>query len=176
MPETVGETSAAVAPTSEERTRLEKLSSKEAYDAFLPAARAVAVNTLQECKADAVLVHDTVTLLVGFHPIRFAITWYLYFLNEHGVTLPFWVTGLVILGTLATAVVLVARRRPAPDELVRWLALVLLVANLVNKQAFYNQYWLSAALVALSLVAPSQPLEDEPVSGSAPPPVPATAR
>jgi hypothetical protein len=61
MPETVGETSAAVAPTSEERTRLEKLSSKEAYDAFLPAARAVAVSVLQECKADAVLVHDAVT-------------------------------------------------------------------------------------------------------------------
>jgi hypothetical protein len=26
---------------------------------------------------------------------------------------------------------------------------VLLVANLVNKQAFYNQYWLVAALVAV---------------------------
>ncbi len=61
----------------------------------------------------------------------------------------------------------------------RWLALVLLVANLVNKQAFYNQYWLSAALVALSLVAPSGRDRSEPgeeLSGSAPPPAPATAR
>ena len=124
-------------------------------------------------------LHDTVTLLIGFHPIRFANTWYLYFLNEHGIALPFWVTGVVVLGTLATAVVLVARRQPAPDELVRWLALVLLVANLVNKQAFYNQYWLSAALVALSLVAPSGRDRSEPgeeLSGSAPPPAPATAR
>ena len=35
-------------------------------------------------------------------------------------------------------------RRDDPDVAVwlRWAALVLLVANLVNKQAFYNQYWL----------------------------------
>jgi hypothetical protein len=116
---------------------------------------------------------DTVTLLVGFHPIRFANTWYLYFLNEHGVALPFWVTGLVVLGALAAAVVLVARRQPPPAELVRWLALVLLAANLVNKQAFYNQYWLSAALVALSLVAPEREPE---VTGSVPTPELATAR
>ncbi len=36
---------------------------------------------------------DTVTTLLTFHPIKFANTWYLYALNEHGVTLPFWVTG-----------------------------------------------------------------------------------
>lgn len=120
---------------------------------------------------------DTVTLLVGFHPIRFANTWYLYFLNEHGVALPFWVTGLVVLGALGAAVVLVARRQPPPAELVRWLALVLLAANLVNKQAFYNQYWLSAALVALSLVAPERDTEPvQPVTGSASTPEPATAR
>ena len=39
-------------------------------------------------------------------------------------------------------------------ELLRWAALLLLVANLVNKQAFYNQFWLSLALVAVSLVIP----------------------
>ena len=129
-------------------------------------------------------VHDTVTLLIGFHPIKFANTWYLYFLNMHGVTLPFWVTGLVVLGALGTAVALVARRQPGPDELVRWLALTLLVANLVNKQAFYNQYWLTAALVALSLVAPDRlngrgsgaTATPEGLSGSTPPPVAATAR
>lgn len=99
-------------------------------------------------------VHDTVTLLVGFHPIRFANTWYLYFLNEHGVTLPFWVTGLVVLGALGVAAGAIHRRQPGIDELLRWFAFVLLAANLVNKQAFYNQYWLSAALVAMSLAVP----------------------
>ena len=43
------------------------------------------------------------------------------------------------------------RRQPALAELLRWLALVLLVANLVNKQAFYNQFWLVGALVAASM-------------------------
>jgi len=32
-------------------------------------------------------------------------------------------------------------------------AAVLLVANLVNKQAFFNQYWLVAALVVIALAA-----------------------
>ena len=99
-------------------------------------------------------VHDTITLLVGFHPIRFANTWYLYFLNEHGVTLPFWLTGLVVLAALGAAALLIHRRQPQVDELLRWFAFVLLAANLVNKQAFYNQYWLSAALVAVSLAVP----------------------
>ena len=101
-------------------------------------------------------VHDTITLLVGFHPIRFANTWYLYFLNEHAVTLPFWVTGLVVLAALGAAARLIHRRQPPVDELLRWLAFVLLVANLVNKQAFYNQFWLSAALVAVSLAVPTR--------------------
>ncbi len=39
--------------------------------------------------------------------------------------------------------------------MLRWLALVLAVANLVNKQAFYNQFWLVGALVLASLVVPS---------------------
>jgi hypothetical protein len=101
-------------------------------------------------------VHDTITLLVGFHPIRFANTWYLYFLNEHAVTLPFWVTGLAVLAALGAAARLIHRRQPPVDELLRWLAFVLLVANLVNKQAFYNQFWLSAALVAVSLAVPTR--------------------
>lgn len=104
-------------------------------------------------------VHDTVTLLVGFHPIRFANTWYLWFLNERGTTLPFWVTGFVVFGALGVSAWLIHRRQPAVDELLRWFAFVLLAANLVNKQAFYNQYWLSAALVAISLAVPGG--EDE---------------
>lgn len=103
-------------------------------------------------------VHDTVTALVGFHPIRFANTWYLLALNEFGVHLPFWVTGLVVLAAVGGALWCVGRRQPELGELLRWMALVLLIANLVNKQAFYNQFWLSIALVALSLaVSPAAP-------------------
>ena len=98
-------------------------------------------------------VHDTVSLLVSFHPIRFANTLYLLALNTLGVTLPFWLTGAVVLGTLAAVCWTVWRRQPPLDVLLRWLALLLLVANLVNKQAFYNQFWLSGALVAVSLAA-----------------------
>lgn len=103
--------------------------------------------------APADFVHDTITLLIGFHPIKFANTWYLYFLNEHGITLPFWITGLIVLTALGAALTLVTRRQPPMGELLRWIAVVLLAANLVNKQAFYNQYWLVGALVALSLLA-----------------------
>ncbi len=103
--------------------------------------------------APADFIRDTVILLMNFPPIRFANTWYLYLQHYHGITLPFWVTGLIVLGTLALAMLLIHRRRPPLGELLRWSALMLLVANLVNKQAFYNQYWLVGALVALSLIA-----------------------
>ena len=105
-------------------------------------------------------IHDTVTSLVTFHPIRFANTWFLFFLNEFGITLPFWITGVVVLGTVAIAGVAIHRRQPPLGEVLRWFALVLLAANLVNKQAFYNQFWLSAALVAASLVLTSSGAAD----------------
>jgi hypothetical protein len=98
-------------------------------------------------------VHDTISLLVSFHPIRFANTLYLLALNTYGVTLPFWLTGLVVLASLVAIVAVVRRRQPDLPELLRWLALMLLVANIVNKQAFYNQFWLVAALVAASLAS-----------------------
>ena len=114
--------------------------------------------------ADAgAFVGDTVTTLLTFHPIKFANTWYLYVLNEHGVTLPFWVTGAAMVGVVAVAAYAVWRRRPGVDELLRWLALVLAVANLVNKQAFYNQFWLVGALVAASLALPQgEPAVEDP--------------
>ena len=59
-----------------------------------------------------------------------------------------------MVGVVAVAAYAVWRRRPGVDELLRWLALVLAVANLVNKQAFYNQFWLVGALVAASLALP----------------------
>ena len=55
---------------------------------------------------------DTVTTLLTFHPIKFANTWYLYALNEHGVTLPFWVTGATMVGVVAVAAYAVWRRQP----------------------------------------------------------------
>ena len=124
--------------------------------------------------ADAgAFVGDTVTTLLTFHPIRFANTWYLYALNEHDVTLPFAVTGAAMVGVVAVAsYAVVRRRRPGVDELLRWLALVLAVANLVNKQAFYNQYWLVGALVAASLALPQgEPaVETIPTATRSPPP------
>lgn len=103
-------------------------------------------------------LHDTVTLLVSFPPLKFANTLYLLAFNTFGVTLPFWVTGLVVLGTLGAVVAVVWRRQPSLAEVLRWLALVLLVANLVNKQAFYNQFWLAGALVVVSLAVAAQPV------------------
>ena len=99
------------------------------------------------------LIHDTITLLIGFHPIKFANTLFIAAQTELGWTPPFWLTGLIALGTLAASCAMVWRRQPPLHELLGWLALVLLVANLVNKQAFYNQYWLVGALAALSLAA-----------------------
>ena len=57
------------------------------------------------------------------------------------------------------------RRQPGLAELLRWLALVLLVANLVNKQAFYNQFWLVGALVVVSLAVAEPALRRAPTVG-----------
>lgn len=101
----------------------------------------------------AAMWHDTVSLLVGFHPIRFANTLFIAARHELGWTPPFWLTGLVVLGLLVSTCLAVRRRQPDLGELLGWLALMLLVATLVNKQGFYNQYWLAAAMVALGVAA-----------------------
>lgn len=102
---------------------------------------------------------DTVLLLVRYPPMRFADSLYVLSMNEAGWQPPFWLTGAAVLGALA----LIGRRvyRTDPDVAVwlRWAALLLLVANLVNKQAFYNQYWLVAAMVLLSWAAASPQAE-----------------
>jgi glycosyl transferase family 87 len=115
-------------------------------------------------------VHDTISLLVGFHPIKFANTLYLLALNTFGVTLPFAVTGVAVLGTLAGVCWTVWRRQPDLGAVLRWLALVLLVANLVNKQAFYNQFWLVGALVVVSLAVAVRGPAQVPGRGGAPDP------
>jgi hypothetical protein len=111
--------------------------------------------------------HDTVTLLVNFPALRFADTAYIAILNEWGVQPPFWLTGAVVAVTVATATIVVRRQNPPPAGLLRWCALVLFVANLVNKQAFYNQYWLVAGLVLVSWAAPVAPLPPRPQSPGA---------
>jgi hypothetical protein len=99
------------------------------------------------------MVEDTVAVLVRFPPMRFADSLYILAINEFGWTPPFWATGAVVALTLLVAGWWVHRRDPDPGEFVLWAALVLLVANLVNKQAFYNQYWLVAGLVILGWAA-----------------------
>jgi hypothetical protein len=94
--------------------------------------------------------HDTVTLLVGFHPIRFADTLYLAAIHELGWTPPFWLTGALVVAVVASAAVVVRRERPSAARFAAVAALALFGANLLNKQAFYNQFWLVGALVLLA--------------------------
>ena len=123
--------------------------------------------------------HDAVTVLVHFQPLIFADTLYIAAVNSAHWTPPFWLTGAAVLITLGGAVVQVHRRNPDLAVVLRWGALFLFVANLVNKQAFYNQYWLVAALVVISLAVPRSggtgATEDDEVSGREPAPRPATA-
>ncbi len=98
--------------------------------------------------------HDAVTVLINFQPLIFADTLYIAAVNSFSWTPPFWLTGAAVLVTLGAAVVQVHRRNPDLSTVLRWGALFLFVANLVNKQAFYNQYWLVAALVVISLAVP----------------------
>lgn len=98
--------------------------------------------------ADAMaFLDDTVLLLIRFPPMRFADSLYVLAVNEWAWLPPFWLTGAVVLVTLAGVSWQVRRHDPTVGTWLRWAALVLLIANLVNKQAFYNQYWLVAALV-----------------------------
>ncbi|MFI7589484.1 hypothetical protein ACIB24_20660 [Spongisporangium articulatum] len=101
--------------------------------------------------------HDTVSMLVNFQPLLFADTLYIAAIHELSWTPPFWLTGFLVLGTWVGAALLIQRRQPDLAGVLRWAALVLFVANLVNKQAFYNQFWLVAALVVVSLAVVERP-------------------
>jgi hypothetical protein len=98
--------------------------------------------------------HDTMTLLVNFPPLRFADTLFIAVLRELHWLPPFWLTGALALGAVGAVSWVVHRRDPGVGEVLRWCALVLLIANLLNKQAFYNQYWLVLALVLASWAVP----------------------
>jgi hypothetical protein len=94
--------------------------------------------------------HDTVTLLVGFHVIRFADTLYLAAMHELGWTPPFWLTGALVVAVVVLAALVVHRRQPSAARFAAVAAFALFAANLLNKQAFYNQFWLVGALVLLA--------------------------
>jgi hypothetical protein len=115
------------------------------------AAAGGAVLVLPWVLADAqAMWHDTVTLLVGFHPIRFADTLYLAAMHELGWQPPFWLTAALVLAIVAGCMVAVRRLDPLPDRFAVVAAVTLFGANLLNKQAFYNQFWLVGALVLLA--------------------------
>jgi hypothetical protein len=97
--------------------------------------------------------HDTVTTMLELPPLRFADTLYTLVLNETGVQLPIVVVGLAVLAVLVAAVVTLRRRPVGLAGVLTWCAAVLIVANLVNKQAFYNQFWLVGALLLLAVAA-----------------------
>ncbi|GAA0323866.1 hypothetical protein [Kineococcus aurantiacus] len=101
----------------------------------------------------AVFWHDTVETMLGLPPLRFADTLYTLVLNETGVQLPLPVVGVGVLAVLAAAVVTLRRRPVGLGGVLTWCAAVLLVANLLNKQAFYNQFWLVGALLLLAVAA-----------------------
>jgi hypothetical protein len=67
---------------------------------------------------------------------------------------PGWLTGSIVLTAIACLAVWVRRHQPSLSGLAVAAALTLLIANLLNNQAFINQYWLVAGLALLALSEP----------------------
>jgi len=111
--------------------------------------------------------HDTVQYLVDFPPIKFADTLYIAAIRHLSWQPPFWFTGAIVLGCMIGICLGIRRTDPGPAQLLRWCSLMLLLANLVNKQAFYNQFWLAGALLLLSWAVP-QDLEPVPPAPAGP--------
>jgi hypothetical protein len=110
----------------------------------------------------AAMWHDTVTMLINLPPLRFSDTLFLAAVHELHWLPPFWLVGALVLATVGSVSWVVHRRDPDPGELLRWAALVLLIASLLNKQAFYNQYWLVLALLVASWAIPPPELVNTP--------------
>ena len=100
------------------------------------------------------MADDTVGLLLRYPPMDFADTWVIAARRGWGWTPNLLVTGPVLLATVVPAIRGLRRPVTGLGEVARWSALVLLVASLVNKQGFYNQFWLAAALVVVSWAVP----------------------
>lgn len=102
------------------------------------------------------MLHDAVSLLVNWPPIRFSDTLYLAAIKNLAWTPPFWLTGLLVVAIVGSAAWAARRFDPSPARFAALAAFTLFGANLLNKQAFYNQYWFVAALVLLAWAAPGR--------------------
>ena len=91
-------------------------------------------------------LQDTVRFHIDMAPRPDATTLYIWALRL-GWEPPFWLSATILAASVAVISYLVHRRQPGLSGISAALALTLLVANLVNKQAFLNQYWLVASLL-----------------------------
>jgi hypothetical protein len=96
------------------------------------------------------MFRDTVTFLIDYPASERSSTAYA-LLDRAGVGLPVVVAGATVLATVIWCSRRMMRHDAGPFELCLATALVLLVANLVNKQAYYNQWWLVGSLVLSAL-------------------------
>jgi len=106
-------------------------------------------------------LRDTVILLVDLPPLRLTNNLYVSAVRA-GWTPPFWLTGLIVLGAIVGVAVAVRAEQPPLGRLALWLAVLMLTINLVNKQAFYNQFWFVAALLLVAMAVSSAPPAEEP--------------
>jgi hypothetical protein len=97
------------------------------------------------------MFRDTVTFLIDYPASTRSSTVYA-LLDRSGVGMPVAVSSAAVLATMIWCSRRLAWNEAGPCELFLAASLVLLVANLVNKQAYYNQWWLAGSLV-LSAVA-----------------------
>jgi hypothetical protein len=107
-------------------------------------------------------VRDTFILLVEFPPLRLSNNLYISAFRA-GWTPPFWLTGLIVLAVLVGTALSVRAEQPPLACLALWWALLTFTVNLVNKQAFYNQFWFVGSLLLLALAT-------APVARGKPPP------
>ena len=96
------------------------------------------------------MFRDTVTFLIDY-PVSDRSSTVYALLDRAGLRLPAAVAGAAVLATLVWCSRRVMRQNAGPVELCLAAALVLLVANLVNKQAYYNQWWLVGSLLLSAL-------------------------
>jgi hypothetical protein len=83
------------------------------------------------------------------------------FLDRMGAAPPYAVMSLVVVVTAAALAWWVRRNHADTEKFTYACALMLLVANLLNKQGFYNQYWLVGALILLGLASHRSSAEPE---------------
>jgi hypothetical protein len=134
------------------------------------AAGAAAVLCLPWLIADPrAMFQDTVTFLIDYPASDRSSTVYA-LLDRAGVDLPVAVSGLAVLGAVIWCSRRLTRHYAGPSDLYMATALVLLVANLLNKQAYYNQWWLVGSLVLAAVAfAQRRPLESsQPAHASLP--------